>query len=142
MKSSQIFWFSNSSSLPHPASFPKAYGFSVSWRLSFVPTPPLAAALKQWHSKPGGPGSTQGPANHHHPSTSLCFCAPQTGHHSSGRKSTGFSPHHAQQETNRQRSHHEQVGQIEPEEHGPCKDRPGPLQHQETLGFKEAQQVS
>ena len=39
MKSSQIFWFSNSSSLPHPASFPTACDFNVSWLLSFISTP-------------------------------------------------------------------------------------------------------
>lgn len=39
MKCSQIFWFSNSSCLPHPALFPKACGCGVSWPLSLGPTP-------------------------------------------------------------------------------------------------------
>lgn len=71
MKCSEIFWFSNSSSLPHPASSPRAAasGFLGCCPSSSPPAP--AAALKQQHCRPGGPGSPQGPTNCHHSATSL-----------------------------------------------------------------------
>lgn len=90
VKCSEIFWFSNSSSLPHPASSPRAAasGFLGCCPSSSPPAP--AAALKQQHCRPGGPGSPQGPTNCHHSATSLCCGSPKTEPGSLAGKPAGF----------------------------------------------------